>query len=44
MIRVPIAEIDRIEAERGYMRLQVGARSHLRARLKALMRQAAAKG
>jgi two-component system, LytTR family, response regulator AlgR len=29
MIRVPVARIDRIEAERDYMRLVVGARSHL---------------
>ena len=29
MIRVPVTEIDRIEAERDYMRLHVGSRSHL---------------
>ena len=29
MIRIPVARIDRIEAERDYMRLVVGARSHL---------------
>jgi len=29
MIRIPVAGIDRVEAERDYMRLHVGARSHL---------------
>ena len=29
MVRVPVAGIDRIEAERDYMRLHVGGRSHL---------------